>query len=140
MKIRSTNMKLHIPFLFVAEDVRTKIYILRKEMLNMQRNMIRVSVRGGESRISESMLKNVLNESNLSREGESEHEKSCKRYEGCDFPSLAMVYAPCQKWHQLYDMETALVCGTLFKELNKPFECGRGDCSGTGRGGKCNGM
>ena len=106
----------------------------------MQRNMIRVSVRGEEGRISENMLKNVLKERTACHERECAPERPSNRYEGCEFPSLAMVYAPYQRWHNIYDMDTALVCGTLFKELNKPFERGRGDCTGTGRGGKCNGM
>lgn len=42
-----------------------------------------------------------------------------------DYPSLAMVYAPYQKFDCLYDPEEALRCGTLFKELNKPFLAGR---------------
>ncbi len=36
-------------------------------------------------------------------------------------PSLAMVYAPCQKFHRLYAPEAALSRGTLFEELDKPI-------------------
>ncbi len=35
---------------------------------------------------------------------------------------LAMVYAPCQEFHSLYDMDTALSRGTLFSELDLPLE------------------
>lgn len=35
---------------------------------------------------------------------------------------LAMVYAPCQGFHDLYDPDTALVRGTLFTELDLPLE------------------
>lgn len=35
---------------------------------------------------------------------------------------LAMVYAPCQGFHSLYDPETALQRGTLFSELDLPLE------------------
>ncbi len=35
---------------------------------------------------------------------------------------LAMVYAPCQGFHALYDPETALQRGTLFSELDLPLE------------------
>lgn len=35
--------------------------------------------------------------------------------------SLAMVYSPCQAFHDLYDAEVAIDRGTIFKELDKPF-------------------
>lgn len=41
--------------------------------------------------------------------------------------SLAMVYAVKQDWQGIYDPEIALVNGTLFEELNLPFE--RSGCS-----------
>lgn len=37
-------------------------------------------------------------------------------------PSLAMVYSPDQAWRCIYDTVSALKTGTLFKELDKPFE------------------
>lgn len=47
---------------------------------------------------------------------------------GCDHPSwglpnypLAMVYAPCQVFHAIYDPVTALSRGTLFTELDLPL-------------------
>lgn len=51
---------------------------------------------------------------------------------------LAMVYAPCQGFHDLYDPETALMRGTLFSELDLPLEVveqnGNGGCGcGCGR-------
>lgn len=108
----------------------------------MQRNTIRVSVRGGDNRISENMLRNVLNSQSDGCECENEGMRNVRdtNHSYCEYPSLAMVYAPYQKWHQLYDMDTALMCGTLFQELNKPFEGARGGCSGSGRGGKGYGM
>lgn len=42
-----------------------------------------------------------------------------------EYPSLAMVYAPYQKFDCLYDPEDALRNATLFKELDKPFLAGR---------------
>ena len=42
---------------------------------------------------------------------------------------LAMAYSPYQNWHQLYTPEIALEKGTLFSELDMPFEtanCRRG--------------
>lgn len=35
---------------------------------------------------------------------------------------LAMIYSPCQGFHSLYDMDTALTRGTLFSELDFPLE------------------
>ena len=43
---------------------------------------------------------------------------------------LAMVYASCQSFQGMYDLETALSRGTLFAELDLPLEtggCGCGD-------------
>ena len=37
-----------------------------------------------------------------------------------DYP-LAMVYAPCQAFRNLYDTDTALTQGTLFSELYLPL-------------------
>ena len=39
---------------------------------------------------------------------------------------LAAVYVPAQSFAQLYDCDKALACGTLFMELDKPLEVGRG--------------
>ncbi|MBO5374571.1 MAG: spore coat associated protein CotJA [Clostridia bacterium] len=36
--------------------------------------------------------------------------------------SLAMVYAVKQPWENIYDPEIALINGTIFEALNKPFE------------------
>jgi len=34
---------------------------------------------------------------------------------------IAMAYVPMQRFQELYNPETALCAGTLFKELDKPF-------------------
>ena len=34
---------------------------------------------------------------------------------------LAIASVPCQKWEKPYDAETALIKGTVFPKLNKPF-------------------
>lgn len=44
------------------------------------------------------------------------------------YPSLAMVYIPNQEFRELYDSETGLCRGTLFRELDKPFSV-KGGCS-----------
>jgi hypothetical protein len=48
------------------------------------------------------------------------------------YKSLAMVYSPVQEYRMIYDPEIALVNGTIFEELDKPFYCGscRGKSSG----------
>lgn len=49
----------------------------------------------------------------------------------CKNAPLAMVYAPRQRFRELYAPEEALMAGTLFKELDYPFYPGgerRGVC------------
>ena len=43
------------------------------------------------------------------------------RRETYDDMPLAMAYVPWQKWCDIYDLEKGFHCGTIFKELNKPF-------------------
>ena len=40
------------------------------------------------------------------------------------YPSLAMVYAPCQEFRMMYSPEEGLSHGTIFRELDKPLERG----------------
>ena len=48
-----------------------------------------------------------------------------------NFP-LGMVYSPVQEWRNAYDVDTALERGTLFRELDMPWEVaapsGKGGC------------
>lgn len=37
---------------------------------------------------------------------------------------LAMTYVPWQSWEDLYDIDNAFSCGTIFRKLNQPFEGG----------------
>ncbi len=53
-----------------------------------------------------------------------------------DYP-LAMVYSPLQVFDGLYDKETALCRGTIFKELDLPF-CGCASVN-TSNGGRRHG-
>ena len=50
-------------------------------------------------------------------------------YQGEDV-SLAMVYSPYQHWRNLYDEVDGFARGTIFRELDKPFEAygNRGGC------------
>lgn len=41
--------------------------------------------------------------------------------------TIAMAYVPWQKWRKIYSPEHALMAGTAFEELHKPF-CGKGGC------------
>lgn len=54
----------------------------------------------------------------------------------CDYP-LSMVYAPVQAFRALYDPKTALARGTLFSELDLPFEKERRGNARSGRGCGC---
>lgn len=40
---------------------------------------------------------------------------------------LAMAYVPWQVWQEIYDAEKGLRRGTIFRELDKPFQ-GMGGC------------
>lgn len=51
----------------------------------------------------------------------------CSRESLSDF-ALAMAYVPWQNWNCPYAAEKALHCGTIFKELDKPFR-GIGGCN-----------
>ena len=54
---------------------------------------------------------------------------------GLEGHPLAMVYASCQAFRHLYDLETALERGTLFSELDLPIETAGGT---NGKGCGCN--
>ena len=43
---------------------------------------------------------------------------------------LAMAYVPWQRWGNLYDLEQALIAGTIFADLNKPLRETGGCCNG----------
>ena len=65
----------------------------------------------------------------------------CERSWGLTDHPLASVYAPLQEFEELYDIDTALVEGTLFKQLNLPVlgskqgsSCGCSICGGTRNG------
>ncbi len=40
--------------------------------------------------------------------------------DNCDLP-LAMSYVPMQNWREIYECDKALLRGTVFCELDKPF-------------------
>lgn len=54
---------------------------------------------------------------------------SCTGWGLNNYP-VAMVYSPCQPWNNVYKPEIALERGTVFKDLDLPFE-------GGGRKGGC---
>lgn len=41
---------------------------------------------------------------------------------------LAMAYVPWQRWTNLYELNTALLHGTIFPELDLPFMAKGGAC------------
>lgn len=41
---------------------------------------------------------------------------------------IAMAYVPWQHFNSVYEPDKALMCGTIFPELNKPFLGKRGAC------------
>lgn len=41
--------------------------------------------------------------------------------------AIAMAYVPWQEWRKIYEARQGFCCGTIFEELNKPFQ-GTGGC------------
>lgn len=50
-------------------------------------------------------------------------ESSCNEIDS--FP-IAMAYVPWQQWENIYEADLGLKQGTIFKDLDKPYTCGRG--------------
>ena len=74
--------------------------------------------------------------------GQAPTDDICVGFEGCGADSwgldghpLAMVFAPCQGYHALYDPATALCRGTLFTELDLPL--GQAECGFSTNGCAC---
>lgn len=103
-------------------------------------------------RIDDSFLRRMLGESEQNRtmprresdmseqgglpcnpESRSGDNHSTDNYRLMNFP-LGMVYSPVQEWRNIYDTETALDRGTLFRELDMPWEV---SMPSSGRGGRC---
>lgn len=51
----------------------------------------------------------------------------CNSYQEPDTFPVAMAYVPWQYFHMTYDLHKALMAGTIFPELHKPF-CGKRGC------------
>lgn len=43
------------------------------------------------------------------------------KYDDLSGMSLAMAYVPWQEWQNIYEAEKGFHCGTIFEELNMPF-------------------
>ena len=52
----------------------------------------------------------------------------CDRDDPLEGMPLAMAYVPWQSWRCIYDVEKAFCRGTIFEELDKPFQ-GMGGCN-----------
>ena len=66
----------------------------------------------------------------LREDTSSTPERDCKNGKcggwGLESRPLAMVYSPCQAWRDAYAPDVALMRGTLFSELDLPFDGGNG--------------
>ena len=74
----------------------------------------------------EPILRQLLGSGNMPQGGPTpraaDTQMGCGGADNClNNRSLASVYAPAQQWRELYDDETALKKGTLFKDLEFPF-------------------
>lgn len=84
------------------------------------------SMRQREANASERLLHTADNKGYVSNNGccgNTDNIARCvpSKTFGIEGYPLASMYAPMQKFRNLYDMETALTEGTLFSELNLPF-------------------
>lgn len=52
----------------------------------------------------------------------------CDRDDVMEEMPLAMAYVPWQNWRKIYEPEKAFCRGTIFEELDMPFQ-GRGGCN-----------
>lgn len=57
-----------------------------------------------------------------------DYSRSCQTTYELDSLPLAMAYVPWQHFHNVYEVDKALGCGTIFPELYKPFLGKRGVC------------
>lgn len=74
-----------------------------------------------ENRISDEMLRRMLDDSPLDRKSPSPDLPQKTNLHLPDGFPLASVYAPTQVFRNLYDIDEALMRGTVFKELDLPF-------------------
>ena len=83
-----------------------------------------------EYKNSPSVFANQTNRSNYTHDMSHSHNVASHSWGLKDYP-LAMLFSPLQCFSGLYDEDTALARGTLFSELDLPFEgqrCGKDRC------------
>lgn len=64
---------------------------------------------------------------NCDRQGKMKY-TPCPIMSPVEEETLAMAFVPWQYFHNVYDPDKALMCGTIFPELNLPFMGKRGAC------------
>lgn len=93
-------------------------------------------------RVDDSILRHMLNggtDGSCRGDGDGRGVLPCNPDSGTEphrlmnFP-LGMVYSPIQQWRNAYDTDEALKRGTLFRELDLPWEV---PAPTTGKGGCC---
>lgn len=57
-----------------------------------------------------------------------QHDSPCAKMLSKNEESLAMAYVPWQHFNNVYEPDKAILCGTIFPELNKPFYGRKGAC------------
>lgn len=71
------------------------------------------------------MFENAMNIDRM----EMPREKSGRGNSSNQSLALAMAYVPMQCLKNAYSLEKALMAGTLFPELDKPFQAAKGGCN-----------
>ena len=72
-----------------------------------------------DDRISDGMLRQILGGNGCAPACNLEGDR--RKGWGLEGYPLAMVYSPLQGFKDIYDLDTALSRGTIFKELDLPF-------------------
>jgi hypothetical protein len=84
-------------------------------------------------RISDGMLRQIIGDEKLEAPS-CNISKDRRKSWGLEGYPLAMVYSPIQCFRDVYDIDTALMQGTVFSELDLPFMG-----ASVGKGGNCRG-
>lgn len=87
-----------------------------------------------DDRINDGILRQILGVDKMTSAPACNIEQEHRKSWGLMGYPLAMVYSPVQEFKEIYDMDSALHQGTVFKELDLPF-------MGTtvSKGGNCRG-
>jgi len=100
-----------------AEEYKREIHTADDEDIPQNPRKVIVFM---DDRINDEMLRQILG-SHGTAAPVCNIETDRRKTWGLSGYPLAMVYSPLQEFRELYDLDTALMQGTIFKELDLPF-------------------